>query len=229
MPVYSRALIIAVLAAVILTAGCTSPPEMMTGRSVAPTGVKDTVTPRILAAVPDVRQGTPYSCGAAVLQAVLNYWGKDLREDELVSMLNTTMEGGTSPHSIVSVSRGLNFTAEVRTDLTITDLEGIVNAGIPVIVGLAERHDAPGMPPRPPGPAEGHYMVVIGLDGENVYLEDPAMLGTRGMVPRDEFLTRWQEFSVPDVRNPDALTVRRVAILVRGDMPAAYPAFTRVN
>ena len=41
---------------------------------------------------------------------------------------------------------------------------------------------------------DGHYMVVIGLDADNIYFEDPAMLGTRGMIPRQEFLSRWHDY-----------------------------------
>ncbi len=32
----------------------------------------------ILSGVPDTRQSTEYSCGAAALQAVLGYWGRDV-------------------------------------------------------------------------------------------------------------------------------------------------------
>ncbi len=35
---------------------------------------------------------------------------------------------------------------------------------------------------------DGHYMVVIGVDNENVYFEDPAVLGSRGYISNQEFL-----------------------------------------
>ena len=39
----------------------------------------------------------------------------------------------------------------------------------------------------------GHYMVVIGIDNQNVYFEDPAILGSRGYITDQEFLDRWHD------------------------------------
>ena len=40
-----------------------------------------------LFSMPDTRQSTEYSCGAAALQAVLGYWGRDIGEEDLMEML----------------------------------------------------------------------------------------------------------------------------------------------
>ena len=42
-----------------------------------------------LFSMPDTRQSTEYSCGAACLQAVLGYWGRDIGEEDIREMLNT--------------------------------------------------------------------------------------------------------------------------------------------
>ena len=57
--------------------------------------------PALLAGVPDVRQSTGYSCGAAALQAVLAHWGISEREDRLVARLHSTPQLGTHPNDIV--------------------------------------------------------------------------------------------------------------------------------
>lgn len=186
-------------------------------------------SPRVLTSVPDVRQSTPYSCGAASLQAVLNYWGRDYREDELRVMLNTTEEGGTDPDAIVNVSRSLGFSAEARTDMTIADLEAAVSAGIPVIVGVQEWKDRTSPPFWVDLRGEGHYMVIIGIDEKNVYLEDPAILGMRGEISRDDFMDHWLDLSGKDIRDPAAMRYRRVAVFIRGDEPAQYPEFITVG
>jgi hypothetical protein len=46
--------------------------------------------PSLLEGVPDVRQSTGYTCGAAALQAVLAYWGTQEREDRLAARLRST-------------------------------------------------------------------------------------------------------------------------------------------
>ena len=61
----------------------------------------------LLSTVPDVRQSTPYSCGAAALQAVLNYYGVYKRERALMDMLKTSEGMGTSPDNIVRVAKEL--------------------------------------------------------------------------------------------------------------------------
>ncbi len=226
----ARMLPAVLLAATMIVAGCCSSPCSVPAGPVNQTATHVAGSPeRILSTVPDVRQSTPYSCGAASLQAVLSYWGKDLREDELLTMLNTTGERGTSPYTIVNVSRSLGFSAELRTDVTLLDLESAVHAGIPVIVGIQAWRDNTSPPFWLDDWGDGHYLVVIGMDEKNVYLEDPAMLGTRGVISRDEFLMRWHDFAGRDIRDPGAITYRRLAVFIRGDTPAQYPEFTHVD
>jgi len=62
-------------------------------------------TPALLAGVPDVRQSTGFSCGAAALQAVLAHWGIHEREDRLIARLRSTPEKGTHPDDIVRGAR----------------------------------------------------------------------------------------------------------------------------
>jgi hypothetical protein len=40
---------------------------------------------------------------------------------------------------------------------------------------------------------DGHYVVVIGFDGENYYVEDPSLERSRGFLPKSEFLRRWHD------------------------------------
>lgn len=171
--------------------------------------------PSILSDVPDVRQSTDYSCGAASLQAVLSYWGKDLREGVLMELLNTTSDNGTNPNDIVRVAQGLGFNASLELGLTIEDLASSVYNGVPVIIvaqawtegrgsNFSWEHDW----------QDGHYMVVIGVDSTHVYLEDPAILGSRGMISIDEFNARWHDFLGSTYDAPDALILQHMGIII---------------
>ncbi len=40
----------------------------------------------------------------------------------------------------------------------------------------------------------GHYMVVIGLDDRNVYLEDPFLPGSRLAMTREDFVASWHDY-----------------------------------
>ncbi|MCK7482927.1 MAG: cysteine peptidase family C39 domain-containing protein [Candidatus Moduliflexus flocculans] len=86
--------------------------------------------------MPDVRQSTGYTCGAAALQAVLAYWGMSEREDRLAARLRSTPEAGTHPDDIVRVAREFGLTAELREGLDLSDLESALAAGTTVIVDL---------------------------------------------------------------------------------------------
>jgi len=98
------------------------------------------------ASIPDVRQSTGYTCGAAALQAVLAYWGFEEREDRLAARLHSTPEAGTHPLDILRVAREFGLAAELREGLELSDLERALAEGTTVIVDLQawrERADVP--------------------------------------------------------------------------------------
>lgn len=147
--------------------------------------------PTNLLPVPDTRQSTNYSCGASALQAVLMYYGEEYLETELMQLLGTTTNG-TNPRDIARVARELGFSTEIRENLTIADLEASVAKGVPVIIAAqAWREDT--QTPWKDRWEDGHYMVVVGTDDKYVYFEDPSILGSKGKIPRQEFLDRWHD------------------------------------
>lgn len=75
----------------------------------------------------------------------------------------------------------------------------------------------------------GHYMVVMGIDDENVYFEDPPLPGTRGIIPRDEFLSRWHDDEgKPPFGNRSEVSYH-AGTFIRGSGPASCERFTRVD
>lgn len=76
--------------------------------------------------VPDVRQATGESCGAAALRAVLAYYGVRASELELMSRL--TGPDGLAPHpgKVVAVARGYGLAAEAKEHLTVPDLAAFI-------------------------------------------------------------------------------------------------------
>ncbi|MDV2481450.1 hypothetical protein F8E02_05415 [Methanoculleus sp. Wushi-C6] len=184
----------------------------------------------LLTGVPDVRQSQPYSCGAASLQAVLNYQGIDVREGVLMQKLGTTPETGTPPDAIVRVAREYGLSAELRLNLTLADLERSVAEKNPVIIACQAWADTdPEEFSWDTDWEDGHYMVVIGFDSENVYFEDPAMLGTRGKIPRQEFLSRWHDYLGTPPFGVNSTALYQAGIFIRGNESAGYPAFTHVD
>jgi len=139
--------------------------------------------------LPKVEQTTGYSCGAAVLRAVCSYFGVGPEdEDELMDLLKTN-EGGTMPADIVRVARKMGLHAFMRQHMTIDSLKSRLEKKIPVICavqawGNKKKYNVEG---------QGHYIVAIGFDDENIYFEDPIMTKTRGFMKYKDFLDRWHD------------------------------------
>ncbi len=182
----------------------------------------------LLPGVPDTRQSTEYSCGAAALQAVLNYWGRDVGEEDLMEILNTDLDSGTYPEDILRVAREMGLNAEYRENLTLEEIEASVHQGVPVIVDCqAWRSPASGNVSWSDDWVDGHWMVVIGMDDENVYFEDPYILGSRGFMSRQEFEERWH--------NPrgwyesDTVEQIHLGIFIQGENSTAIRPFRHVD
>ncbi|MDZ4132390.1 MAG: C39 family peptidase [Dethiobacteria bacterium] len=92
--------------------------------------------------LPDVRQSTGYTCGAASLQAVLFYYGLDYRESTLAEYAGASKDAGTAPAGIlkaiekVNLEKETGLTAEIKQQATIKDLEDYIDREIPIIVNL---------------------------------------------------------------------------------------------
>src|SRR5262245_28361385 len=165
------------------------------------------------------RQVTEYSCGACALQAMLSYWGKDADETELMKLLHTTSEEGTYPEDIVQGARALGFDAEAREQLTLDEVERFTANGHPMIalaqVWRSERNS--------PGSAaedwdNGHYIVVLGVDKDYVYFQDPYARMSKAFMPRQTFVEHWHQVMGGDhKKNPKLM---QLGIFVRGKKPA---------
>jgi uncharacterized protein len=181
-----------------------------------------------LFSMPDTRQSTEYSCGAASLQAVLGYWGRDIGEEDIREMLNTNEESGTYPDDIIRVAQALGLEADYKENMTLADLEGYVAQGIPVIVDCqAWRSVSQYNESWADTWHNGHWVVVIGIDENNVTLEDPYILGDRGIMSREEFYARWH--NVRGLDEADTINQIHMGIAIRGDKPASSSGFRHVD
>jgi len=206
---------------------------IVVGKVVIPNGTAARVeTPlhqmHLLDGIPDVRQSTDYSCGASVLQAVLAYWGTSEREDRLMARLGTKPLLGAGPEAIVRVARDYGLEAELREGLDLEDLEAALKTGTTVIVNIQAWREGQSRPWAETW-EDGHYVILLGADAANLYFEDPSLLGSRGFIPRPEFLDRWHDYEgEPPFDAADRKFVH-AAIFVRGESPAHRPPLEPLN
>jgi len=170
--------------------------------------------------LPDVRQATGHTCGVAALQAVLAYYGVEMREDRLAAELGATEKDGVPPPAIVRVARAHKVSAELREQLTVEEVVRFVRAGRPVILSVQAWSD------KPRGSYasdwdDGHYVVLIGAQGDQLIFEDPSLLGSRGVLRRHELEERWHD---TDGKH----AYRRAGIIFDG-RPAPPPRLQRIE
>jgi predicted double-glycine peptidase len=165
------------------------------------------------------RQSTEYSCGASALQAVLSYWGRDVDEAELIELMHTNSEVGTYPEDIVQGARSLGFDAEMKEHLTLDEVQRFTAGGDPVIaLGQVWRSHKDRAKSVADEWDNGHYIVVLGVDEDYVYFQDPYVRMSKAFVPRKSFEDHWhQVMGGISTGNPKLM---HVGIFVRGKKPA---------
>jgi hypothetical protein len=123
---------------------------------------------------------------------------------------------GTFPEDMVRGARALGFDAEVRENTTLDELQEVTADGRPVIalaqlwrsekdtpVSAADEWDC------------GHYIVVLSVDREYVYFQDPYIRMGKGFVPRSTFEEHWHQI-MGGRSLAKSEKLMRVAILVTG-------------
>jgi predicted double-glycine peptidase len=149
-----------------------------------------TTEPR-LNPLPLVRQSTPYTCGVASLESILQYYGQEWREDNLARELKSNPEKGTDYHEIIRFAQSRGLRALPAENMTVDDLRRAAAAKRPVMVAFQAWGDKAGSYAE--DWEDGHYAIVAGVDDINVYFMDPSTLGNYTFIPIPEFEARWHD------------------------------------
>lgn len=194
------------LSALLVLAGCLLTVSDSPARSRADAAV---YCPLALGAIkvplPDVQQPDYYSCGAAVLMSIGSYYGVGPEDiEDWKTDLGTRTDTGTDVEPMVEYARnklGMEVSV-VERDMTDDQVRAALDQGKPVVC-LIQAYGEPGEYEKRND--NGHYVVAIGYDRENVYFMDPNLTGRRGFLSWPEFHRRWHENlgtdDNPDVRN----------------------------
>jgi len=147
------------------------------------------------------RQETGY-CGPASLKMVLSYFGVKKTEKELVKLTNCTREWGVEAWVLLKVAQKLGFKGFVKDESTIDDIRKyVLDKKIPVIVDWFSEDD-------------GHYSVVVDIDKENIYLQDPEMGHVRA-IRLKKFWRVWFDFPDDYIKSKSDLNIRRILVIYK--------------
>lgn len=173
--------------------------------------------------VPLHHQQTSYSCGPAAVLAALRYWKKSefarTREAALYGPLRTNKDG-TDPQPMtdfLNQQQGLH--AEYLTGVGLSDLKRAVDRGEPPIVSIQAWRDPKRTQDWTTDWDDGHYLVVIGYDRDNLFFMDPDTIGHYAFIPQGEFMDRWH-----DIVGPDNVHTDHITIFIRGTTVPFRPA-----
>ena len=149
-------------------------------------------------------------CGPASLKILLSYYGLEKTEKELAALTQVVPGIGVDDKSIALVAKSLGFTVEIKSESSFEDIEEYLKKGIPVIVdwftrGRSDYSDSE--------VADGHYSVVIGLDDEYIYLQDPE-IGVLRKIERGDFMKVWFDFS-GEFLKPNELIIRQLIAIYK--------------
>ncbi|MFA6594263.1 MAG: cysteine peptidase family C39 domain-containing protein [Candidatus Buchananbacteria bacterium] len=119
---------------------------------------------------PRVMQTYEYDCGAKALQAILLYYGIEVREEALIKYAKTNEKEGTLINNLLSVFKKYGLKTDSR-NITIKELKRYIDRKIPVMLLLQawgyQKTD------YTDNYQDGHWAVAIGHNKDKIFFEDP--------------------------------------------------------
>ncbi|USN45005.1 MAG: peptidase C39 family protein [Candidatus Woesearchaeota archaeon] len=136
---------------------------------------------------PQLRQTYEWDCGAKSLQAVLTYYGIEVREELVIEYAGTNATDGTSIVGMLKTLKKFKLQYDAKS-MSLKELREYIDKKIPVIVLLQAW--GPENADYANDFHNGHWVVVVGYDATNVYFEDPYSF-ERTFLSNDDLEERW--------------------------------------
>jgi len=150
----------------------------------------------IKVSMPDVRQETTYSCGAAAFQAIAEMYGVGPQDESWYrDALDSDPENGTPPENIRELADNLGLQSVAKT-MTAEEVKGWLDKGTPVILLIQAWGDSSTYATD----ENGHYVVAIGYTDDELIVEDPSLRLIRGWIAWDDLETRWHDTGLGGTR-----------------------------
>lgn len=150
-------------------------------------------------------------CGPASLKMVLGYYGIEKTEAELALLCGTDPDLGTTDEGIKKAAENFCLAAEIKNNATFEDIQAWLEKKVPVIVNWFTRGRVDYPETNVP---DGHLSVVVGLDDENIYLQDPE-IGKLRTLSRHDFLRVWFDFKPDHISSWNDMIIRQLIAIHR--------------
>jgi len=147
----------------------------------------------VLLNVGEYRQQTKWTCGPGALKIMLDYFGRNISEKELIKLTGCNEKIGTPPDKLCSALQSLGYRTFQQMNASISDVENFLKAGLPVIVAYQSLDDQPyGTVPEPDQDKRyGHYAVIMGSNKTHFFLSNPEKDSAYDPIHKNVFLKLW--------------------------------------
>lgn len=139
---------------------------------------------------PEIKQTYKWDCGADVLEAVLTYYGIEIREELLIDYAKTNCKTGTSKKDMLRTLEKFDLKYDARS-MTIEDLKNYIDKNIPVVI-LLQVWNKKGVIDYKNDFHDGHWVAAIGHNKDEIIFEDPYVL-QRTFLKKEELEERWHD------------------------------------
>lgn len=123
--------------------------------------------------------------------SILTYFG-DTVEYKALTKEAETDEDGTMYQHMIKVLKDHGLEVELQKGMLLSDLLSYIDKGTPVIIAIQAWTDKANVEWDTEW-ENGHWVVAVGYDEENVYFVDPVLLANYAYIPREELGNRWHD------------------------------------
>ncbi len=139
--------------------------------------------------LPQLHQTYGYDCGAKALQAVLVYYGIEIREDYIIKYAKTSKRG-TPIKGIINLAKKYGLKTNAG-EMAIKDIKKFIKKNIPVILVLQAWAENKNIDWKKDW-VDGHYVVAIGYTKDKIIFVDPFSF-KRTYLRYNELEKRWHD------------------------------------
>jgi ABC-type bacteriocin/lantibiotic exporter with double-glycine peptidase domain len=139
--------------------------------------------PKSYIPVPHLPQELDYSCTPACVRMVLAFYGQQVTESQLRALFKARPSGASLVNVLLRLPE-LGYTASVYS-ASLFELERNIEKGIPCIVQVWTEHLSYWQS------AWMHDLVVVGIEGDAMLVNDPAFPDAPKAVAKSEFERAW--------------------------------------
>lgn len=145
-------------------------------------------------------------CGPASLKIVLAYYELEKTEEEIAEKCGRAPDLGTNASSIKQAAESYGYKVVIQDEASFEDIQRWLNKQVPVIVNWFTRGRSDYGESEVP---DGHYSVVVGLDENHIYLQDPE-IGKLRTLARADFMRVWFDFKTDFINSWEDMIVRQL-------------------